>query len=148
MGSESKYYQEVLKKLEGFIRKEYLQLIIFGMQVFISIILLGFTFFALIELIGNFASIVRTVLFVVLTLGFFSLTFFFVLKPLFWLFKNISSKQYFDAAAKVGKDFPDVNDELINTMQLVTENENSNLYSPVLIDAAFKRVYENRSLYK
>jgi len=142
MVSESKYYREVLKKLEGFVRREYLQLIFFGIQIFTSVILLSFTFFAFLELIGNFTSIARTILFIVLILIFIALLFNFVFKPLLKFIKAISKEEYFNAAARVGKSFPDLNDELINTMQLVSENENSNLYSPVLIDAAFKRVYE------
>jgi len=54
----------------------------------------------------------------------------------------IHKETYFQAAVKVGKNFPDVKDELLNTMQLVSENEKRNLYSVNLIDAGFKKVYE------
>jgi len=142
MSSESKYYREVLKKLEGFIRKESLQLIVFGIQIFISVILISFTFFVFLELIGNFTSTARTAFFILLVLIFAGLLYYFLLRPIIKYFKGIDKKEYFDAASKVGKNFPEVNDELINIMQLVSDSENSNLYSVTLIEAAFKKVYE------
>jgi len=142
MGSESKYYSEVLKKLEGFIRKEKLHLILFGVQAFLAIVLISFSFFSFLELIANFSSIFRTILFLIFILLSVGLLFFLILKPLIKYISNIGSDAYFDAAEKVGENFPEVKDELINTMQLVSENKKGNLYSGNLIDAAFNKVFE------
>jgi len=142
MGSESKYYQEVLKKLEGFIRKDYLQLILFGVQAFVSTILLIFTFYSVVEFAANFSSIVRTVLFLLFILSVAGLLFYFLIKPFIKYISRIRKEAYFDAAIKVGNNYPDVKDELINTMQLVSENEKENLYSATLIEAAFRKVFE------
>ena len=70
MGNESKYFSEVLKKLEGFIRKEYLQFLLFGIQAFVIAVLTNFTFYSFLELIANFSSTLRTILFVLLVLVF------------------------------------------------------------------------------
>jgi len=142
MGSESKYYSEVLKKLEGFIRKEKLHLILFGVQAFLAIVLISFSFFSFLELIANFSSIFRTILFLIFILLSVGLLFFLILKPLIKYISNIGSDAYFYAAEKVGENFPEVKDELINTMQLVSENKKGNLYSGNLIDAAFNKVFE------
>jgi hypothetical protein len=142
MGSESKYYIELLKKLEGFIRKDYLQFLLFGIQTFIAAVLLNFTLYALLELAANFNSIVRTVLFILFILLALALLFFFLVKPILKYFSRIRKETYLDAAVKVGTNFPEVKDELLNTMQLVSESEKVKLYSPNLIDAAFKKVYE------
>jgi len=142
MGSNSKYYLELLKKLEVFIRKDYLQFLLFGIQAFIAAVLLNFTFYSFLELIANFNSTIRTmlfILFVVLALG---LLFFFLIKPILKYIGSIRKEVYFDAAVKVGTNFPEVKDELLNSMQLVSENEKENLYSVNLIDAAFKKVFE------
>ncbi len=142
MGSESKYYLELLKKLEGFIRKDYLQFLLFGIQAFIAAVLLNFTFYSFLELIANFNSIVRTVLFILFILLALGLLFFFLVKPILKYVSTIRKETYFDAAVKVGTNFPEVKDELLNSMQLVSESEKVNLYSPNLIEASFKKVYE------
>lgn len=142
MGSESKYYLELLKKLEGFIRKDYLQLLLFGVQAFVAAVLINFTFYSFIELIANFSSAVRTILFVLFILLATGLLFFLLIKPLLKYVGSIRKETYFNAAVKVGANFPEVKDELLNSMQLVSENEKGNLYSANLIDAAFKKVYE------
>jgi len=142
MGSESKYYSELLKKLEGFIRKDYLQFLLFGIQAFIAAVLLNFTFYSFLELIANFNSVIRTILFILFILLTLGLLFFFLVKPILKYIGVIRKETYFQAAVKVGKNFPDVKDELLNTMQLVSENEKGDLYSLNLIDAGFKKVYE------
>ena len=68
--------------------------------------------------------------------------YFLLIKPALKYLSSIRKETYFKAAIKVGANFPEVKDELINTMQLVSENEKENLYSENLIDAAFKKVYE------
>ena len=142
MGSDSKYYQELLKKLEAFIRKDYLQLLLFGVQAFISVLLINFTFYSFLEWIADFNSVVRTVLFVLFILVAIGLLFFFLMKPVLKYLGRIRNESYFDAAVKVGKSFPEVKDELVNSMQLIYENDKASLYSSNLIDAAFKNVFE------
>ena len=133
-------------KLESFIRKENLHLILFGVQAFLALVFINFSFFSFLELIANFSSIVRTVLFVVFILLSVGLLFFLFIKPLIKCVKSIRNDAYFDAAKKVGENFPEVKDELINTMQLVSENKKGNLYSVKLIDAAFNKVFESVSI--
>ena len=142
MESKSKYYLELLKKLESFIRKDYLQLLVFGVQAFLAVILLNFTFYAFFELIANFNSAVRTILFALFILLSGALLFYLLIKPFLKYIGSIQKETYFKAAIKVGANFPEVKDELINTMQLISENEKENLYSENLIDAAFKKVFE------
>ncbi len=142
MSSESKYYKQLLKKLEGFIRKDYLQLLIFGVQAFIAAVLINFTFYSFLELIANFNSLIRTVLFLLFIIIVLLLFFFFLVKPVIKFIGTIKKEIYFDAAVKVGKNFPDIKDELLNSMQLVSGNEKDSLYSSVLIDAAFRNVYK------
>lgn len=142
MVTDSKYYLDILKKLEGFIRKDYLQFLLFGIQAFVAAVLINFTFYSLLELIANFNSLVRTVLFILFILAAIVLLFFFLIKPFFNYIGAIKKENYFDAAVKVGIKFPEVKDELINSMQLVSENKKGILYSSNLIDAAFRNVYE------
>jgi hypothetical protein len=142
MGSESKYYIELLKKLEGFIRKGYLQLLLFGIQAFIAAVLLNFTFYSFLELISNFSSTLRTILFILFILAAVGLLGFFLVIPFIKYIGSIRNETYFNAAQKVGTKFPEIKDELLNSMQLVSEIDKGNLYSTNLIDAAFRKVYE------
>ena len=141
MGSESKYFVEVLKKLEDFIRKEYLQFILFGLQAFVIAVLANFTFYSFLELIGNFNSTLRTILFVLFVLVFIGLFIFLLIRPILKYFGAVKQETYFEAAIKTGKHFPEVKDDLLNSMQLVSEDKKSRLYSAILIDAAFKNIY-------
>lgn len=142
MENEKKYYNELLEKLEGFIRKDYLQFLLFGIQAFIAAVLINFTFYSFLELIANFNSTIRTVLFMIFIVFAIGLLFFFLVKPILKYIGSIRKEIYFDAAVKVGNNFPEVKDELLNSMQLVSENEKVNLYSSNLIEASFKKVYE------
>ena len=141
MLKDSKYFSEVLKKLEAFIRKEYLQFLLFGIQAFIIAVLVNFTFYVFLELVANFNSTIRTILFALFVLVLVGLFIFLLIKPLRKYFGSINNETYFEAAEKAGKHFPDVRDELLNSMQLVSEENKNNLYSENLIDAAFKNVY-------
>jgi hypothetical protein len=141
MLKDSKYFSEVLKKLEAFIRKEYLQFLLFGIQAFIIAVLVNFTFYVFLELVANFNSTIRTILFALFVLVLVGLFIFLQIKPLRKYFGSINNETYFEAAEKAGKHFPDVRDELLNSMQLVSEENKNNLYSENLIDAAFKNVY-------
>lgn len=142
MGSESKYYIELLKKLEGFIRKEYLNLLFFGIQAFISAVIINFTFYSFLELISNFSSTLRNILFILFILAAIGFLGFFLIVPFIKYIGSIRKETYYDAAQRVGTKFPEIRDELLNSMQLVSEIDKGNLYSPNLIDAAFRKVYE------
>jgi len=141
MGNESKYFNEVLKKLEGFIRKEYFQFLLFGIQAFVIAVLASFTFYSFLELIANFSSTLRTILFVLFVLVFIGLFIFLLIRPLLKYFGAVKQETYFEAAIKAGQHFPEVQDELLNSMQLVSEDKKRTLYSTVLIEAAFKNIY-------
>lgn len=107
--------------------------------VFGTSLLLVFTIFTLIELVGHFDTTVRTVL--ALLAGFVSLALFlwFILRPLARFFGLFSSWDDFALAKRVGERFPDIHDRLLNALQLHREIENgTSLYSPELIDASLQ----------
>lgn len=142
MANKSKYLVDVLKKLEGFIEKEHLQFLLFGVQLFVIVILANFTFYSFLELVANFNSIVRTILFVLFALVFVSLFIWLLLRPILKYFGPIKEEVFFKAAIKTGEHFPDIKDDLLNSMQLVSEENKDEFYSSSLIDAAFKKVYD------
>ncbi|RKY97558.1 MAG: hypothetical protein DRQ13_04550, partial [Ignavibacteriae bacterium] len=141
MGTESKYYREILNKLERFVRKEYVHIIFSGIQLMLIAVVASFTFFTFVELIANLNSTLRTILFFLLQLLSVSALAYLVLLPLLRYFKLFRKETYFDAANRAGKYFPSLKDNLLNAMQLVTEKPGGHFYSINLVDEAFKNVY-------
>src|SRR3972149_9167545 len=142
MGTESKYYQEIIHKLEKLVKKEYFLFAAIGIQAALLIGVLIYTTFTFSEALFHFNSAVRTILF--LTFLFFTagvFVFLFVI-PVLKYFNVFRTTDYFSVAKKTGKSFPPIKDDLLNAMQLVSEESNRNSYSPVLIDAAFQNVYD------
>jgi Domain of unknown function (DUF4175) len=141
MGTESKYYKELISKIERFVRKEYLHLIITGILQTFMIAVSCLLFFTILEYFGNFSSAVRTVFFFVSLLVLFASINYFILIPTFRYFNLFRKETHFDAAKRVGFFFPSLKDELLNSLQLVSDSEQNKFYSLSLIDAAFKKVY-------
>jgi hypothetical protein len=141
MGTESKYYKEILNKLEGVIRKEHFQFLLLGIQVFVLAVFANFTFYSFLELIANFNSIVRTVLFALFVLIAAGLFIYFIIYPILKYFGFLRKKSYKSTAKEVGRNFPNIRDDLLNSMQIVSEVKQKSFYSLSLIDAAFKNLY-------
>ncbi|GAB6281307.1 MAG: hypothetical protein STSR0008_00460 [Ignavibacterium sp.] len=141
---KSKYYREIIHKLERLEFRETTLLVLKGIQYTLIISILSFFFFSLIELIFNFSSNIRTFLFYFWLFGSLVLLIAFVLFPFIKYFLPISNYGKVDhlkTAKKVGNLFPEVKDDLLNAMQLVAA-DNVSLYSVGLIDAAFQNIYQ------
>lgn len=144
MKSESKYYQKIINRLEITDRKEYLRLFLQGLINTGLISVSVFVLLSLVEMIFNFSSLIRTVLFFCFLMVIFSAFFYWVLIPASKYFRLFTKRNYFETAAKVGNYFPEIKDDLKNVMQLVAVS-NTKLYSSVLVDAAFRSVYNKTS---
>ncbi len=136
------FYKEIINKLELLIKKEHFALFLFGLLASLIIFISVFTFFSLSELAGNFKSIIRTILFFALILITISSVGYLIIVPLLKYFNVFNKWDYFYSANKVGKHFPEIKDDLLNAMQLVSSDKSNRLYSTALLDAAFKNVYE------
>ncbi len=110
-----------------------------GVGVFIIVSSLVFLALVVAEFLFRFNSVVRTVLFfswvVVSVLVLLSR----VALPIFQITKLKGREYYESAAAKVASYFPEIGDELLNSLQLVTVN--SGFTSQAFINKAFDRVY-------
>lgn len=138
----SNFYKEIINKLEALVKKEYLSLFLSGLLKFSIIIISLITLFSLFELVAYSSATVRTFLvFILLALCISSIGYFIVL-PLLKYFNAFSKRDYLFSAKKVGRYFPQIKDDLINALQLVSSDKLNTLYSSSLADAAFKNVYE------
>jgi hypothetical protein len=148
MGTDSNYYKEIISKLENLTKKEYSFFASLGIQTAVMAGVSVFTLFALLEMLFHFSSVVRTILiliFLIVTIGALGYLFIFPLLKYFNLFRKTD---YYKVADRVGQNFPDVKDDLLNAMQLVSVENQKSLYSPALINAAFQHVYDKTKTIK
>jgi hypothetical protein len=136
------FYKEIISKLELLVKKEYFALLLFGLFAALIITIGTFTVFSLVEMISYFNSTIRTVLFFVFLLISIGAISYLIVLPLLKYFNVIGGRNYFYSANKVGKYFPEIKDDLLNAMQLVSSDKSKTIYSTALLDAAFKNVYE------
>lgn len=138
---KNKFYIEIINKLIGLNKKEHKLAAAIGIQIWLIITLLTLTGFITIETIGNFSSTVRTVFFFIISLISFTTLVIFFLYPLLKHFELIGKFDHYKTADKVGLHFPEIKDDLVNAMQLVSIDENKRIFSLSLVEAAFKEVY-------
>ncbi|HUX94064.1 MAG TPA: DUF4175 family protein [Ignavibacteriaceae bacterium] len=141
MNPQSDYFKETIFKLEQLVKREYLFSAFLGIQISFLTGVILFTIFSLVEMLWHFSSVVRTVLFFLLVVIFGAVFIYLFLLPLLKYFKLFRKADYFKTANKVGKHFPDIKDDLVNAMQIVSGQKNKNYYSQSLIDASFQNVY-------
>ena len=111
-------YQFLLKKLNEFIRKYYVNQTIRGLILFFSLAFILFLLVTILEYFGQFSSTVRTFLFYSFTCLLFTVFAVLIVLPLLKILsigKKISHKQ---ASQIIGKHFQEVNDKLFNILQL------------------------------
>ncbi|MCL5030362.1 MAG: hypothetical protein M1480_15230 [Bacteroidetes bacterium] len=141
MGSDSKYYKEIIDKLERLVKKEYALIASLGIQRSLLMGVLVFTFLTLLEMFAHFSSGIRTAIFFSFIILFAGFIFNFFIIPALKYFKIFRRTDYYKTASKVGNHFPDLKDDLLNSMQLVSQEKNEAKYSKSLVDAAFYNVY-------
>lgn len=141
MSSDSNYYKEIISKLERLNKREYSFFILLGIEICFAAGISAFTAFSFLEWIGNFSSLIRTIMFFLFLLIVIGTLTFLVIIPSLKYFHILGKPNYYETARKVGNKFSFIKDDLINAMQLVAVEKNQKFYSLSLIDAAFQNVY-------
>jgi hypothetical protein len=125
----------LLYKLDVFIRKYYKNQVIKGGIFFLSLFLIFFLLVNLLEYYGHFNITTRTFIFFIYLALNFAVFIFYILIPVFKLFrigKILTKKQ---AAEIIGNHFKEVEDKLLNTLQL-SELSNHSAVNFELINAS------------
>ncbi len=133
-------YTLLIRKLDQFIKKYYTNKILKGGLLFISVALLTFLLFSLLESQFYFSTGVRKTLFYSYILGSAGLFIYWVVLPFLnfnRLGKVISHEQ---AAAIIGEHFTDVQDKLLNVLQL--KKQSNHAESAALINASINQKSE------
>lgn len=111
-------FDNIVEKLESFIRRYYTNELIKGGILFVAIGLLYLLFTLFVEYIFWLGPDLRTLLFWVFVLVESTLFFKFLLIPLAQLLKFKKGIDYEEASKIIGQHFPEVNDKLLNVLQL------------------------------
>ncbi len=139
MGTIQSKKNIVLEKLSKLIKKENKINLLTGIFKLFSILLLFFGFISFFEQYIYFSIKTKLIIFIVFILLFISLFIFRIFKPLIKIFKKETLKEYFTIADKVGLYFPEIKDNLLNTLQLLEDKHNTSFS---LTNAAFETVYK------
>ncbi len=148
MGSESKYYKEIISKLEKLVKREYSLFTVIGIQSVLLIGVLIYTTFTVLEALFHFDSFIRTIFFFIFLLITIAVFVFMFVNPLLKYFNVFRKTDYHKVAEKTGRSFQFIKDDLLNAMQLVSVGPASPAgiagkknYSALLIEAAFLNIY-------
>jgi hypothetical protein len=141
LGTDSGYYKEIIGKLNNLTKKEYIYYASLGIQFAVITGVSAFFIFSVIEMLARFSITGRTILFFLFVLAAAGAFVYYFLRPAAGYLNLFTKTDYFSTAKKVGQNFPLIKDDLLNAMQLVSFDESKNRYSPGLIDAAFKQIY-------
>jgi len=111
-------YDQIINKLERFIKRFYTNELIKGTILFFAIGLLYFLLTVSFEYFFWLGSVGRTILFWLFVSVELALFGRFILFPLAKLFKLSNGINYYQASKIIGQHFPEVNDKLLNVIQL------------------------------
>jgi len=120
MNNSTGEYNQLLLKLDVFIRKYYKNQMIRGALYCLAIIFFTYLVITLAEYFGRFSIAMRTFLFWTFVSGVLFVVGKFFLLPLSKLFRLGKIISHEQAAQIIGKHFPHVQDKLLNTLQLKT----------------------------
>jgi hypothetical protein len=110
--------QPIFAQLDDYKRKFYLNRLVKGIIFSLAVILTAFLVFNTLEFFGHFGKTFRGILFFSFVLGLLASLFFWVFKPLMYLYGPQKPLSNDDAAFQIGQFFPEISDKLINTLQL------------------------------
>ncbi|MAM22989.1 MAG: hypothetical protein CL817_04575, partial [Croceibacter sp.] len=121
------HYNQIIDKLERFIRKYYTNELLKGIILFFAIGLLYFLLTVFLEWALWLSPLARTILFWTFIAVEIALFGRFIIYPLSKLFKLSKGISYEQASAIIGQHFTEVNDKLLNVLQLKQNTESSEL---------------------
>ncbi|MEM9324586.1 MAG: hypothetical protein AAGA85_02980 [Bacteroidota bacterium] len=110
--------QTLIKKLEEYKRRLYLNRLLKGTLLSVIVILSLIYFGSLIEFSFAFDTVGRTILFFLFATAFLAMMIFWVIVPVLYLLRVFPPVSDEKASQEIGRFFPEVKDKLLNTIQL------------------------------
>lgn len=125
----------IISKLDRFIRKYYKNKLIKGILYCVFLLLSFFLILNTLEYFGYYSTLTRSILFYAFLLTAILIIYFFIIVPVFKIFRLTKTISYKEAAKIIGKHFPEVSDKLLNLLQLqdIASEEASELLEASII---------------
>lgn len=133
----SSNYQQLISKLDGFVRKYYKNMLVKGAIYTTALLLSFYLIFALAEHFGRFGPALRTLLFYSYLTATIAVVARFVAIPLMKLYRIGEIISHEEAARIIGTHFVNVQDKLLNILQL--KNASESQQHSELIEAAINQ---------
>jgi len=137
-------YQLLLQKLDDFIRKYYLNKLLRGSLLFVTVLLGTYLFISLFEYQLYLSSLVRKAILLVFSSTILVAFYFWMIQPSIQYFKLGNQITHEQAATIIGKYFSDVKDKLLNILHLNQQSHNT--YNKELIEASISQKSESIKL--
>lgn len=120
-------FEILISKLNKFIRKYYMNLIIRGVMFSFGLVIMLFLLVSVFEYFSWSDIITRTIVFYFFVLSVLFILIYYIILPVLKLIKlgTVISRE--EAARIIGEHFPEVNDKLLNTLQLYNSGSSSNM---------------------
>lgn len=134
--------QDIRHKLDHFIRKYYKNRMIKGGILSVALLVTLFLLLSLAEYFGYFGTLFRAILFWLYLAVALAVVGYYVLVPLFHVFRLGKVISYPEAASIIGNFFPEVQDKLLNLLQLQQQDNGIN---DDLLSAAIQQKITNLS---
>jgi hypothetical protein len=140
MAKTNSTYNQLLKKLDGFIRKYYLNQIIRGSIYFFGILLASYLLLTLTEFLTYLSITLRTLLFWSFISIHLALLFLLIIRPAIKYFNLGNKISHSQAATILGNHFPDIQDKLLNTLELTTLAEKHPEKAEIILASIDQRI--------
>lgn len=137
-------FQILLNKLDAFIKKYYVNKILKGLILTLSVYIAWYLIIVVAEYFGRFSSQFRTVLFLITAIVFLIIFSRMILLPVLNLFRIGKTINYKKASRIIGDHFPEIADKLQNTLELKEIADSDYEFSDVVIASINQRT-ENLS---
>jgi len=138
MNSSEENYVYLINKIDGFIRKYYLNKVVKGSIFLVSSMFVAYIIVTTVEYFGHFDPNVRSILFYSFIAGNLFVITAYILIPLLSYFRLGKTLSHEQASAIIGQHFAPVKDKLLNTLQL-KKLSYSNPEQRSLIDASINQ---------
>ncbi|MDD4148575.1 MAG: hypothetical protein PHE33_00950 [Bacteroidales bacterium] len=132
-------YEILLNKLDGFIKKYYINKIIKGLLLTLTVLLSWYLIIVIAEYFGHFNVWFRTTLVLITGVLYFLIFVRMILIPILNLFKIGNIIDHQQASKILGKYFPEISDKLQNTLELKKLTDNDHASKDIIIASINQR---------
>ncbi len=141
----SKKYEQLIHKIEIFIRKYYKNQLIKGIIISLSLWISFFLIINFLEYFFHLGKTFRKIFFYLYLGGAFTIFILYIAKPIASLIRIGNRLSYIQAAKIIGEHFSDVSDKLLNTLELQQLLKNTSSDNIFLLEAAVEQKSEKLS---